>query len=283
MTVVPTLELVRQAQAGGYGIGAFNVIGSEHAQAIVYAAELERSPVILQISENSVAYNLGSLAPIGRCCFELARAARVPVALHLDHATSWELCEQALDLDFGSVMFDGSTRPFEENVRATADAARRTHARGAAIEAELGVVGGKGEIVSSHAGLTDPDQARQFVAETGVDSLAVAIGSTHQMTEQTATIDLERATRLRATVPVPLVLHGSSGVSDADLADLVRRGIVKVNIATQLNKAFTAAVRQVLAEQPAAVDPRKYLGPGRDAVVELVRDRVRLLGSAGRA
>ena len=283
MPLGSALDLLRNAEAGGYSIGAFNVIGAEHAQAIVCAAELERSPAILQLSENSVKYNLGSVVPIGRLCYELAREAGVPVALHLDHATSWELCERALDAGFGSVMLDASALPLEANVRATADAARRAHARGATLEGELGVVGGKGGVMSPHEGQTDPQQARQYVEATGVDALAVAVGTAHAMVETTASVDLELVSRLRAAVAVPLVLHGSSGVPDADLAEVVRRGIVKINVATQLNVAFTRAVRAALARDSRLVDPRKYLGPARDAVVEAVRGRIRLLGSAGRA
>lgn len=283
MTVAATLDLLRRAQHEGYAVGAFNVIGIEHGEAIVRAAELEQAPVIVQVSENSVRFRLGALGPIGACCIELARAARVPVAVHLDHATSWALCEQALDVGFGSVMFDASALPFEANMNATADAVKRAHARGAMVEAELGVVGGKGEPAPAHGGRTDPDEARQYVAATGVDALAVAVGTSHQMLQTTAQVDLALVSRLAAAVPVPLVLHGSSGVADADLASMVRRGMVKVNIATQLNKAFTRAVRQALAEDERVVDPRTYLGPARDATVAVVRDRLRLLGSAGRA
>lgn len=283
MTLAASRDLLRQAQGEGYAVGAFNVIGLEHAQAIVQAAELEASPVILQVSQNAVRYHLGSIRPIGSACRELAKTARVPVALHLDHATTWGLCAGALALDFGSVMFDASSRDFEANVELTAGIARRVHARHGALEAELGVVGGKDRAVSSEEGKTDPDLARWYVQRTGADALAVAVGTTHYMVEKTATVDLELIARLREVVDVPLVLHGSSGVPDADLREAIDRGITKVNTATDLNKAFTHAVRDVLAIDVEVVDPRTYLVKARQAMVEVIRARIRALGSAGRA
>ena len=283
MALTPTVDLLRRAQAAGYGVPAFNVIGLEHAEAIVSGAEDERAPVILQLSENAVKYHFGAIEPIGRACAELARAATVPVALHLDHATSAELCERAVAVGFSSVMLDTSDLPLAENARQTAELAAWAHGRGVGLEAALGVVGGKDGVSTSDEGKTDPATARSYVAETGADALAVAVGTSHSMTEQTARIDLALVSRLRAAVDVPLVLHGSSGVPDADLAEAVRRGIVKVNLATQLNQAFTAAIRRCLAADPAVVDPRRYLGEARRAVTDVVRDRLRLLGTAGRS
>lgn len=277
MPLAKTVELLHSARAAGGGVGAFNVIGLEHAEAIVRAAELEQAPVILQLSENAVAFRRGQIAPIGHACRALAEAAGVPVALHLDHATGRALCERALDLGFGSVMLDASALPFAENVRATAALAAIVRARGAGLEAELGVVGGKGEPAEDAAAQTDPEEARRYVALTGVDALGVAVGTTHRMLAQTARIDLDLIGRLRAAVPVPLVLHGASGVPDDALLAAVRGGIVKVNFATQLNQAFTGAIRAHLAAHPAEVDPRRYLWPAREAVVAVVRGRIALL------
>ncbi|MFN8540611.1 MAG: class II fructose-bisphosphate aldolase [Thermomicrobiales bacterium] len=282
MTRAGTIELLRRARDGGYAIGAFNVIGLEHAEAIVAAAEAERAPVILQLSENAVAYHLGAVAPIGRACRALADAARVPVALHLDHATTRALCEAALDAGFDSIMFDASALPFDENAQATAEIAALARSRGAGLEAELGVVGGKDASMSS-GGLTDPEAAAQYVALTGADALGVAVGSAHKMLARTARLDLGLVTRLRAMVPVPLVLHGASGVPDDALIAAVRSGIAKVNYATQVNQAFTGAIREALLHDPAAVDPRPYLRAARDAATGIVHDRLRVLGSAGRA
>jgi len=283
VAIAATVELLHRARAGGYGVPAFNVIGIEHAEAIVRGAELERAPVILQLSENAVKYHLGAIEPIGRACAELARAARVPVALHLDHATTVGLCERAVAAGFSSVMLDTTDLPDAENARQTVALVAWAHAHDTGVEAALGVVGGKDALQTTDEGKTDPDAARAFVAQTGADLLAVAVGTSHYMVEQTARIDLDLVSRLRAAVPVPLVLHGSSGVPDADLAEAVRRGIVKVNLATHLNKAFTGAVRSFLDANPDVVDPRKYLTEARDAVTDAVRDRVRLLGGVGQA
>jgi fructose-bisphosphate aldolase, class II len=271
MPLKPTGDLITAARAGRRALAAFNVITLEHAEAIVAGAESTASPVILQISENAVKFHHGRLAPIARATAAVAEAAAIDVALHLDHVEDPELLRQAADYGFGSVMFDGSHLAYAENVQATREAADWAHERGLWLEAELGKVGGKdGEPpLSAHApgARTDPDEAREFVAATGVDALAVAVGSSHAMTERSAVLDHELIARLREAVGVPLVLHGSSGVPDAELAHAVAGGVVKVNIGTALNIAFTGAVRGWLAEAPAnAVDPRKYLAPAREAM-----------------
>jgi fructose-bisphosphate aldolase class II len=277
MPLAATGDIIRPARAAGRGVGAFNVIGLEHAEAIVAGAEAAAAPVVLQISENCVAYH-GGLEPIARACLALARAATVPVAVHLDHAVDVTLVEAAAEVGIGSVMFDASGLSYAENVRATASVARCCQRRGIWVEAELGEIGGKDGVHSPHA-RTDPDEAARYVAATGVDALAVAVGSSHAMATRDAVLDLGLITRINRTVSVPLVLHGSSGVPDADLAAAVRAGMTKINIATQLNKLFTAAVRQVLSAGPATVDPRKYGAAGRDAIAPEVARLLRLLGA----
>ena len=244
-------------------------------------AETAAVPVVLQISENCVAYH-GGLAPIGSACLALAHAAAMPVAVHLDHAEDVALVEAAAGLGIGSVMFDASRLPYAENVRATAEVARSCHRRGIWVEAELGEIGGKDGVHSPHA-RTDPGEAARYVAATGVDALAVAVGSSHAMATRDAVLDLDLIARLHAAVSVPLVLHGSSGVPDQDLAAAVRAGMTKINIATQLNKVFTAAVRLFLSAEPAAVDPRKYGAAGRDAVASEVARLLRLLWTGNTA
>ncbi|MCO5971862.1 class II fructose-bisphosphate aldolase [Actinoallomurus soli] len=258
----------------GEGVGAFNVIQLEHAEALIAGAEAANRPVILQISENAVRYH-AALEPIAVACLAAARAAKVPVAVHLDHATSPELVREAVGLGLGSVMFDASALDYDANVAATAEMTAYCHDHGVWVEAELGEVGGK-DGVHAPGARTDPEEAARFVAATGVDALAVAVGTSHAMTDRTATVDLDLIARLRDAVPVPLVLHGSSGVPDADLTRAVRAGIVKVNIATHLNKVFTDAMRAYLADHPTVVDTRKYLAPGRDAVA---REVARLIGT----
>jgi len=276
MALVSPAEIVGAACAAGRGAGAFNVIGIEHAEAIVTGAEAAGAAVVLQVSENCVAYH-GSLAPISAAVLAVARAAAVPVAVHLDHATSESLIIDAVALGFGSVMFDASVLPYADNIRATASISAWCHEREVWVEAELGEIGGKDGVHAAGA-RTDPGEAASFVASTGVDALAVAVGSSHAMLARTAVLDLELVGKIRAAVPVPLVLHGSSGVPDDALSAAVAAGLTKINIATQLNKVFTAAVRGSLAGDAAMVDPRRYLTKGRDAVAEEVS---RLLGVLG--
>ncbi|MEI2712235.1 MAG: class II fructose-bisphosphate aldolase [Nocardioides sp.] len=258
-------------------VGAFNVIQLEHAEAIVAGAEAAGLPVIVQISENTVAYH-GSLAPIARASLALAEAAAVPVVVHLDHATRTDLIAEAIDLGIGSVMFDASHLDHATNLEQTAAVVASAHETGVWVESELGEVGGK-DGVHAPGVRTDPDEAAAYVAATGVDALAVAVGSSHAMLTRDAVLDDALIAALAAVVPVPLVLHGSSGVPDAGLASAVGAGMRKVNIATHLNKEMTSAVRTALAANEQLVDPRKYLGPGRDAVAaEVTRLLVLLRG-----
>ena len=270
MTLARLTEVLAPAAAVGVGLGAFNVFSIEHAEALTAAAEAAGTPVVLQISQNAVRYH-GGLAPIGLATLALARSGAVPMVVHLDHATDPNLVDEAIELGFGSVMFDASTMPYAENVAATAEIVRRCHDRGLDVEAELGEIGGK-DGVHAPGARTEPEEARAFVEATGLDALAVAVGTSHAMTERHVALDLELIGALRAAVPVPLVLHGSSGVPDQELVRAVAAGMTKINIATHLNHVFTDAVREVLAANPAMVDSRRYLGPARDAVaVEAAR------------
>jgi fructose-bisphosphate aldolase class II len=253
-----------EAVADGRGVGAFNVIQLEHAEALVAAAEQTGLPVVLQISENAVRYH-GSLAPIALATRTLAERATVPCVLHLDHAVSEPLVDEAVALGFTSVMYDGSRLGDKANRSATRAVVQRCHAAGVSVEAELGEIGGK-DGVHAPGIRTDPAAAEQFASDCGVDALAVAVGSSHAMTSRTAELDLELIAAIHERVPVPLVLHGASGVPDVDLVAAVRAGMTKVNIATHLNNAFTTALRQHLAEDQDVVDTRRYLGTARDAV-----------------
>lgn len=270
--LTPTAELVASAAAAGHGIAAFNGITVEHGVAIVHGAESVGAPVILALSHNAVRFH-GSLGPIAAAYRRLAEDADVPVGLHLDHVEDLELVEAATGEGFGSVMYDAATRPYEENVELTSRAADLVHAHGMWLEAELGEIGGKDGAHAPHV-RTDPDEAAAYVVATGVDALAVAVGSSHAMTSATASLDLELIGRLRDRVPVPLVLHGSSGVPDEGIAAAVSAGLVKINVGTQLNIAYTAAVRSGLAEADSP-DPRRYLRGARDDMALVVR---RLIG-----
>jgi len=281
VTLIGAGVIVGQARAAGRGAGAFNLIGLEHAEAIIAGAEAAGSPVILAVSENCVTYH-GGLIPVGRAMLALAEAATVPVAVHLDHATSEGLVRSAVAAGFGSVMFDASALPYAGNVAATAAVTAWCHDRGIWVEAELGEVGGKDGVHAAGA-RTDPAQAAQYTAVTGVDALAVAVGSSHAMVTRDAVLDLALTGRIAAAVPVPLVLHGSSGVPDDALSAAVAAGLTKINIATQLNKVFTAAIRDRLAADAALTDPRRYLAAGRDAVAAEVSRLLTVLGAcAGR-
>ncbi|MEU2338085.1 class II fructose-bisphosphate aldolase [Streptomyces sp. NPDC013172] len=280
MPLVPTGELVAHAATERRGVTAFNVITLEHAEGIITGAEAAERAVILQISENAVRYHRGQLLPLALATASMARSSTVEVALHLDHVTDVELLHQAADCGFSSVMFDAGALPYAENVSATAAAARWAHDAGLWLEAELGHVGGKPDSpASAHtAGVrTDPAEAVDYVVRTGVDALAVAVGSSHAMTERSATLDHALIERLREAVPVPLVLHGSSGVPDSELRSAVRAGIVKINIGTALNVSLTRVVRDTLDSLPALTDPRKYLGPARDAVASTVHSMLTVL------
>lgn len=275
MTLAPTGDLVEAAAREGAAVGAFNVILLEHAEALVAGAEQAGLPVILQLSENAVRYH-GGLAPIAAGTLAVARRSGVPVAVQLDHAESVDLVEEALDLGLTSVMIDASTLPYDENVAVTARVVRRCHDAGVWVEAELGEIGGK-DGVHAPGARTDPGEAKGFVAATGVDALAVAVGSSHAMTTRDATLDLALVDQLRTALDVPLVLHGSSGVPDATLAEAASRGMAKINIATHLNVVFTAEVRRVLAADERLVDPRRYVGPARVAVADEVARLLLLL------
>ena len=273
MTLVPTGSLLADARAERRAVAAFNVITLEHAEGIVAGAERAGQPVILQISENAVKFHGGSVLPIALAARAVAEAAGVRVSLHLDHVEDDALLHQAADAGLSSVMFDASHASYGRNVELTRHAADWAHANGLLIEAELGQVGGKdGVHLGAHepGARTDPDEAAAYVASTGVDALAVAVGSSHAMTERTAGLDFGLIEQLRDAVPVPLVLHGSSGVPDDTLVKGVRSGIVKVNIGTALNVAYTGAVRSFLTADARTVDPRKYLKPARAALTETV-------------
>ncbi len=264
MPLVTTRELLDHATRQHTGLPALNVIHLESAGAIAAAAERTGQGVVLQISQNCVRYH-GTLAPIAAAARAIAEQAGAPLSLHLDHAEDVDLVREAIDLGFSSVMYDGAALPYAQNVATTAQVVAEANAAGVLVEAELGEIGGKD---GAHApGVrTDPDQARGFVAQTGVHALAVAVGSSHAMTAKTASLDVELVAALARAVPVPLVLHGSSGVPDASIRAAISAGMRKINVSTQLVRAFTGAVRDRLAQDPALVDSRKYVAAGREAM-----------------
>jgi fructose-bisphosphate aldolase, class II len=280
MALVSGREVLSAARAGGYAVPAFNIFNLEMLQAAFRAGEVERSPVIVQVSPRSVAY--AGLHPLAALATALAERVPVPIVLHLDHGPGLAECRAALDEGFTSVMYDGADLPYTENVSHTRDVVAAAHVRGAAAEAELGQVGH-----ASHehlpAELTDPEEAGRFAEETGVDALAVAIGTVHGMTETGAVLDVERIADLARHVDAALVMHGSSGVDDETLARAVAAGIRKVNLSTALQRVFMDTLRQSAAAPGHETDARAVLGDARDAVMESARHRIRLLDATGRA
>lgn len=277
MPLVPTSSLVDAAREARVGAAAFNVIHLETAEALVTAAEHTGTPLILQISENCIRYH-GSLLPITRAVLALAEGSSARIAVHLDHITDAELVHQGIRAGVGSVMVDASALPYEENVATTAELTAWCHDRDAYVEAELGEVGGK-DGVHAPGVRTKPDEALAFVRATGVDALAVAVGSSHAMQERTAVLDKELIATLRTTLPVPLVLHGSSGVPDEELRRAIAAGMTKINISTHLVSVFTHSIRQTLGAEPSLVDSRKYVKPAREAVAEEAARLLDVLGT----
>ncbi|MEN0084045.1 MAG: class II fructose-bisphosphate aldolase [Leifsonia sp.] len=282
MSPAGTAELLSAAVGMGRAVAAFNVLSLDHVEAVAAGAAAAGAPALLQLSENAIAFR-GAPEPLLAACREAAAASGTPLAIHLDHIEDRELVARVLpraaDFGIGSLMFDASKLDYDANVAATREVVARAHDAGVWVEAELGEIGGKD---GAHApGVrTDPAEAASFVAATGVDALAVAVGSSHAMRDRSAQLDLELIARLREAVPVPLVLHGSSGVADDVIAQAVAAGIRKVNVGTALNVAYTAALRASLAEQPDAVDPRRYTATARRAMTELVTGFCRVVAAA---
>jgi fructose-bisphosphate aldolase class II len=273
VTLASTAGLIADAVARQEAVPSFNVICLEHAEGIVLGAERAGTGVLLQLSENAVRFHGGSPRPVLAACRELAAGATVPIAVHFDHIEDPVLAGELIGLGsaagIGSLMFDASRHDYARNVAATAATTARGHAAGIWMEAELGEVGGKD---GAHApGVrTDPGEAAAFVAATGVDGLAVAVGSSHAMTTRSASLDIGLIAQLAQAVPVPLVLHGSSGVPDDVIREAVAAGIRKVNVGTALNIAYTGAVRAFLAADDVTTDPRTYLTGAREAIAKAV-------------
>jgi fructose-bisphosphate aldolase class II len=277
VTLAATADLVASAVRRRAAVLAFNVITLEHAEGIAEGAERAGVPALLQVSENTVKFHGGRLGPIVAACAHVARTSAAELAVHLDHFHDDELIAEAIDtaseLGVTSLMIDAAHLPYDDNVAQTRSFAQRAHRAGLWVEAELGEIGGKerGPVPAHASGArTDPGEAESFVEQTGVDGLAVAVGSTHAMTTRDASLDIALIGTLADSVSIPLVLHGSSGVPDAQLRQAVDAGIRKINIGTSLNVAYTGAVRASLSADPAAVDPRTYAAAGRRAVADTV-------------
>ena len=282
MPLTTSKALLLDAMKAGYAVGAFNIENMEMAQAVIEAAQAAKAPVILQTTPGTLKYAGPGVfaAMVGA----LAGQASVPVALHLDHGSSFELAKEALGAGYTSVMIDGSALPLEDNILLTRRVVDAAAPLRIPVEAELGKVGGKEDDLSADKDTnTDPKEAVRFVRETGIDALAVAIGTAHGFYVGTPVLDKARLGVIRGLVPIPLVLHGASGLSDADVRDCIALGISKVNFATELRAAFTDGVKQALAEAPNLYDPKKMGVRARDNVRRLVTEKIRMCGADGKA
>lgn len=283
MALVTTKQLLLDAQKGGYAVGAFNVENMEMVQAVITAAEEQHSPVIMQTTPSTVKY--AGLDYFYANVKVAAERASIPVAMHLDHGSSFELAMQALRAGYTSIMIDGSHESFADNIAVSKAVADACHPSGVPVEAELGKVGGKEDDLEGGEDnpYTDPQQAKEFVEATGVDSLAVGIGTAHGVYQGIPKLDVERLSEIRKVVSVPLVLHGTSGVPDEAVKECIRRGICKVNYATDLRIAFTKGVNEVLGAKPDTIDPKKYNAQGREEVKKYVMSKMEVCGSVGKA
>lgn len=284
MSLVPITQLLKDAQKGGYAVGAFNCNNMEIVQAIIAAAEAERSPVIMQASQGAIKY--AGIEFITAMAKVAAENATVPVALHLDHGTSFDQVMLCIRKGFSSVMIDGSKLPLEENIALTKKVIDVAHAVGVSVEAELGKIGGTEDDIhvdAKDALFTNPEEAKTFVEQTGVDALAIAIGTAHGQYKGTPELDFDRLEKIRALIDIPIVLHGSSGVPDEAIKKAISLGVSKVNIDTNIREAFVQACRDVLNASATEIDPRKVLGPAKEAAIAIIREKIRVFGSNGKA
>jgi tagatose 1,6-diphosphate aldolase GatY/KbaY len=283
MPLVTSKELLLHAKENHYAVGAFNVENMEMVQAVIAAAEELRSPVILQTTPGTLKYAPAELYYANVAA--VAKAAKVPVAVHLDHGSSFELALRAFRAGYTSIMIDGSQKTFEENIALTKAVVEACHAGGVPVEAELGKVGGKEDDLDGGEGngYTVPEEAAEFVARTGVDFLAVAIGTAHGVYKGIPKLDVERVSRIAQLVDIPLVLHGTSGVPNETVRECIARGMCKVNYATDLRIAFTEGVKEYLLKDPKAYDPKKYGAAGRERVKQYVLQKIKVCGSNAKA
>ncbi len=282
MSLVTTKEMLLKAQEGNYAVGAFNVENMEMVMSVIAAAEELNAPVIMQTTPSTVKYAgldfyLANVAAA-------AKKSKVPVAMHLDHGSSFDLAMQALRAGYTSIMIDGSHSVFEENIEITKRVVDACKPSLIPVEAELGKVGGKeDDLDGGCGGYTDPLEAKVFVEKTNVDSLAVAIGTAHGVYDGIPKLDLNRLSEIKNVVSVPLVLHGASGLSEESIKESINRGICKVNFATELRIAYTDGIKNTLSENPELIDPKKYGKSAMENVKELVKNRIEMCGSVNRA
>ncbi|WP_062270088.1 class II fructose-1,6-bisphosphate aldolase [Endozoicomonas arenosclerae] len=285
MALVSMTEMLKKALEGKYAVGQFNINNLEWTQAILTAAQKTQSPVILGVSEGAARY-MGGFKVITAMVNALMESMEitVPVAIHLDHGSSVEKCIEAIEAGFSSVMIDGSHGPFEQNIEMTKTVVDYAHARGVSVEAELGVVGGQeDDVIADGCIYADPQECKELVERTGVDCLAPALGSVHGPYNGLPNLGFEEMLTVKEMTGVPLVLHGGTGIPTADIQNAIGRGTAKINVNTENQIAWTNMVRKVLASDAEVYDPRKVIGPGKEAIVETVMGKIREFGSEGKA
>ena len=277
-------QMMENAQSEGYAIAAFNIQNLEMIQAVAEAAWEERSPLIIQTTPGTLKHM--EIPYVVACTKAAAEMYDIPIALHLDHCKSYELIAKCMHAGYTSVMIDGSKLPFQENAAVVKEVVDLAKILGIAVEGEIGAIAGvEDDLVVSEedAGLTIPEEARDFVEVTGLDTLAVAIGTAHGLYVGAPNLDFQRLSAICKLVQNPLVLHGASGVSDSDVKEAIKRGICKVNIATELKVSMAERLQEVFADNPKEIDPRNYMGQAKVAVKELAREKIRLCGSSNKA
>ena len=284
MALVSMKEMLELAKANKYAVGQFNMNNLEFAQAIAQAGKELQSPFIFGVSEGALKYmGMEYTVAIAEAA---AKVAGVPVALHLDHGSDFDIAMKCIRAGFSSVMFDGSHHNFEDNVRMTQEIVRAAHAMGVSVEGELGTIGGTEDDISvdeADASLAKPEEAIEFFERTGVDALAIAVGTAHGVYTGEVKIRYDIIEAVTSKIPVPVVLHGGSGVPDDHIKKAIAAGAGKINVNTENQVAATAAIREVLNKDGKVYDPRKYMTPARNAMVEVVKSKMTLFGSAGRA
>lgn len=282
MPLVTSEKMLLDARKGNYAVGAFNAENMEMVQAIIEAAKEMKSPVIIQTTPGTIKY--ASLKYFRMMAEAGASVCDIPIAIHLDHGSSFELAAQAYHDGYTSIMIDGSKLSFEGNIAVTKRVVDMCRPGNIPVEGELGKVGGKeDETVSDGDVYTEPDKALEFIEKTGITSLAVAIGTAHGFYVKKPVLDYNRLVEIRKVVDIPLVLHGASGLTDEQVTNCVERGINKVNFATELRDAFTKGVEKYMSEDAKVFDPKKYNSEGRKYVVELVKHKIEVCGSEGKA
>lgn len=284
MPLVSMNEFLPKAKANRFAVGQFNMNNLEFAQAIMQAAMELNSPFIYGVSEGALKYmGMEYTVAIAEAA---AKKSGLPIALHLDHGSSFEVAMECIRAGFSSVMFDGSHYPFEENIRLTKEVVKAAHAMGVSVEGELGTIGGVEDDISvdeADASLAKPEEAIRFYEETGVDCLAIAVGTAHGMYAGEPNIRFDIIREVADAIPVPIVLHGGSGVPDEAIRKAIEAGVGKINVNTENQVACTNAIREVLAKDTKVYDPRKYLTPARAAMVEVVKSKMVLFGSNNQA